>query len=147
MLGVGGSFIGDHMYRPYFFLIDMGALTLLLMACGTQTTEPKTVKVTEDDDNSSLDLRVTDVLEVTLESNPTTGYQWEMIGDVSYYLRQLGKVEYEPRGNSMGSGGSNILRFEAIRTGKMKLEFVYRQPFNKEGPAEKSFGLFVTITK
>lgn len=70
-----------------------------------------------------------------------------MIGDISHYLGQLGEPEYEPCGGRMGSGGRTILRFEAISNGKMKLELVYRQPFNNKEPAAKSFGLFVTVKK
>ncbi|MCK5313794.1 MAG: protease inhibitor I42 family protein [Anaerolineales bacterium] len=101
--------------------------------------------MTEENNGSTVDLDIGDRLEITLESNPTTGYQWETIGDISSYLHQLGEPVYEPSGERIGSGGKTIFTFEAIGAGQTRLELVYRQSFDKETPPTKTFGLTVIV--
>ena len=53
------------------------SLTVLILAIGCSTS--KEVKVVASVSGSTVELRKGQTLVFTLESNPTTGYQWEVI--------------------------------------------------------------------
>ena len=145
VIGVGSNHIEDRVFRHQMHLISAFLLMLTPLACAPLSNSTKIVKVTEENNGSTVDLDIGDRLEITLESNPTTGYQWETIGDISSYLHQLGEPVYEPSGERIGSGGKTIFTFEAIGAGQTRLELVYRQSFDKETPPTKTFGLTVIV--
>jgi inhibitor of cysteine peptidase len=145
VVGVGDTYMEDRVFRHHIHLISAFLLMLIPLACASMPNNPKSVKVTEEDDGNTVDLDIGDRLEITLDSNPTTGYQWETIGDISSHLRQLGESSYEPSGEGIGSGGKTVFIFEAIGAGQTRLELVYRQPFDKETPPTKTFDLTVIV--
>lgn len=132
-------------FRYILILVNAFVLSLILMACGPEIYKPKLVRVTEEDNEDTVSLNIGDKLEVVLESNPTTGYQWEVIGDFRPYLRQSGEPVYEPTGEGLGAGGKMSFTFEGIRAGQTRLELIYRQPFDEGTPPAKTFGLTVIV--
>jgi inhibitor of cysteine peptidase len=145
MMGVGAYLTEAAVFRYILILINTFVLSLILMACGPEIYRPKLVRVTEEDNEDTVSLNIGDKLEVLLEGNPTTGFQWETIGDFSPYLRQLGEPVYEPTGEGIGSGGKMIFAFEAVSAGQTWLELVYHQPFDEETPPSKTFGQTVVV--
>ena len=144
-MGVGDSPLESCVFRHKMHLISTFLLMLIPLACASIPNNPKVVKVTEEDNGKTVDLDIGDRLEITLDSNPTTGYQWEPIGDTSSLLQQLGEPTYEPYGDGLGSGGKTILTFEAIGAGQTRLGLVYRQPFDEETPPIKTFELIIFV--
>ena len=145
VVGVGDIYVEDNVYRHKMRLISAFLLMLISLACASIPNNLKVIKVTEEDNGKTVDLDIGDRLEITLDSNPPTGYQWEPIGDTSSHLRQLGEPSYEPEGGGVGSGGETIFTFEAIGGGQTRLELVYLRPFDKETPPIKTFELIIVV--
>jgi C1A family cysteine protease/predicted secreted protein len=105
--------------------------------------EPGEIRLGAEDEGGQVELKEGQVLAVSLEGNPSTGYTWELEGAEGKVLRQKGEVEFEPESRLLGAPGKQILRFEALREGQTDLRLVYRRPWEKGvGPA-KTFSLRV----
>ena len=107
------------------------------------------INVDEDDDGSQVTLKQGQRLVVTLESNPSTGYSWELVEKQNSILEQIGEVEYiapEPTDPPMvGVPGWEVFRFEAVSTGQETLELVYRRPWETDVEPIKTFSIEVTV--
>jgi len=95
--------------------------------------EPEEVNVSEQDNGSQIDLKPGQILVVTLQSNPTTGYRWERVENQDSILEQMGEAEFKPSETGglppIGGGGWEIFRFKAINKGQTTLTLVYRRPW------------------
>jgi inhibitor of cysteine peptidase len=103
------------------------------------------VNVQAADDGSQVSLAKGQVLVVTLESNPTTGYSWEVVGLDGAFLRQVGEAEFQAQSDLIGAGGVEILRFEAAATGQVDLKMVYHRPWEKGVEPLQTFAVQVTV--
>jgi predicted secreted protein len=114
---------------------------------GIPPVEPEEVNVDEEDDGSQVELEQGQILVVTLESNPTTGYRWEQIEAQESILQQMGEAEFKPSETGepplVGAGGWEIFRFKAISAGQMTLQLVYHRPWEEGVEPLKTFSLQV----
>jgi len=62
---------------------------------------------------------------IGLESNPTTGYEWEAHFDSS--MLQLVDREFSAQGLGIGSGGIERFRLKALTAGETTLELMYKR--------------------
>jgi len=86
------------------------------------------------DSGRRVELARGDELVVSLETNPTTGFRWEMADAGAPVLVAAGGPSFEPRGAArvVGAGGTDTWRFRAERAGQGVLRFVYRRPFEPD---------------
>jgi len=107
------------------------------------------VHVDADDDDSQVELEQGQILVVTLESNPTTGYRWEQAENQDSYLEQMGEAEFKPSETGeqplVGAGGWEIFRFKAISAGQMTLQLIYHRPWEEGAEPVNTFSLNVVI--
>ena len=103
------------------------------------------VRLSEEDAGSTVELRVSDTMEVVLDGNPTTGFLWETAAVDASVLKQLGEPEFEPDTNLIGSGGKFTFRFEAVASGQTLLKLVYHRPWEKDVPPEETFEVTVIV--
>lgn len=89
---------------------------------------PKTIQVTK---NTLFALK--------MESNPTTGYAWSLenldkINEMGLLdLISLAEYEQKPNPNNlMGIGGYSFFKFRSIAQGRQVVDFIYKQPWEKE---------------
>lgn len=90
-----------------------------------------------------------DVLTVTLEENPTTGYQWHNTMDREGIL-ELQKDDYTPTATSdkvVGSGGKHTWVFKGAAEGETVLTFKYYRPWENEATAVETRTFTVTVAK
>ena len=92
--------------------------------------------MTAKDDGSTIIVTKSQVLAVTLESNPTTGYSWEVNECDQSILRQVGDAVFSPESDLAGSPGVETLRFKAVGTGTTQLSLVYHRPWEKKAPLD-----------
>ena len=77
-----------------------------------------------------------DEFSVVLETNPTTGYQWEIDFDSDYI--QLVDREYLPTAPELiGSGGQETFNFLALKSGETEMIFSYLRIWENEPPIEE----------
>ncbi len=116
---------------------------------GIPPVEPEEVNVDEEDDGSQVELEQGQILVVTLESNPTTGYRWEVVETQESILEQMGEAEFKPSDTGgpplVGAGGWEIFRFKAISAGQMTLQLVYHRPWEEGVEPVKTFSIQVLV--
>ena len=107
------------------------------------------VNVSISDNSEQIELEQGQILVVTLESNPSTGYSWELIEDPNSILEQVGDVEFKPVEQTdppmVGAGGWEIFRFKAVSTGQMTLNLVYRRSWETDAEPANTFSIDVVV--
>jgi inhibitor of cysteine peptidase len=84
---------------------------------------------------------------VTLESNPTTGYSWQVMEIDNAILVQEGDPEYKQASGTsglVGAGGTETFRFKAVGTGETTLSLGYARPWESVPPIQ-SFTIQVSV--
>jgi inhibitor of cysteine peptidase len=70
---------------------------------------------------------------ITLDSNPTTGYRWQLARQMDTGLVELVNSQYiAPKTDLVGAPGHEEWHFKAIREGKAIISFDYVRPWEKD---------------
>jgi inhibitor of cysteine peptidase len=95
----------------------------LLGACGDDGAS--TVVLGADDSGSQVVVEVGDQLDIELESNPTTGYSWQL-GPLPDGLQLVSSGFEEPGGSLVGAAGSERFVFDVVGPGDgiVRIEYV-----------------------
>ncbi|MCX5707306.1 MAG: protease inhibitor I42 family protein [Candidatus Omnitrophica bacterium] len=100
------------------------------------------------DSSNKIQVEVGKQFAITLESNMTTGYQWQFARALDNTLITLVSLEYKrAKPKLVGSGGKEIWTFKALKEGKATISFQYVRPWEKGKPAAKSKDYTVLIHK
>lgn len=125
------------------------ATCVILVLAGAGCSQPSATVVTDQDDGSTVYLSVGDTLEVRLEANATTGYEWG-VDDPAPGNLQLSSSEYEPGPPNLapvaGSGGTAVFVFEAVAMGDDTLSLTYEQPW-EAGETADHWSLDVKVAR
>ncbi len=140
--------------------IALAMLAVLLLAAGcasSESTAPdadtdrgggETIVVGTAENGSQMELASGQELEVTLESNPTTGCSWEVVEVDKAVLTQVGDAEFRetPKEDEqmVGVGGTETFCF-AASTGETTLTLVYHRPWEKDVEPLETFTVRVTV--
>ncbi len=112
----------------------------LLAACSAfvKPTDPQ-VKI-----ETSTGKQVT----LVIESNPTTGYHWEIVGELDKNVVDLVGKDYKSTSapNLVGGGGVDIWVFKAIGAGETQITLGYYPPSNTATEPSKT-ETFTVIVK
>ena len=85
---------------------------------------------------------------ITLASNPTTGYSWRIDGSFDKSIVKLLGSKYErPKTSLIGAGGREIWRFKALKPGKTAIKLKYVRPWEKNTPPAERRSFEVKISK
>jgi inhibitor of cysteine peptidase len=101
-------------------------------------------------DGSTQQLKVDEVMSITLESNPSTGYAWFASSSDPEVVAQLGEARYqEPQSSSsqplLGTAGTETLFFEAKAVGTASLTLEYKRGWEANVIPEKTITLIVEV--
>ncbi len=122
-------------------------LSALFLAVGCGSAQE--VQIGADDDGRQIALDQGQVLVVTLGSNPSTGYSWQVAEIQEAILKQLGEAEFQasdPGGTPVvGAGGTETFRFEALKAGQTTLKLVYHRPWEKDVEPLDTFSVQVVV--
>ena len=125
-------------------------VVILLTALGgcASVSLPSKVKLGKADTGKTFDLAKGGVLEITLEGNPTTGYNWSQVPSNDEVLKPIGAYTYKqnpaPAG-MVGVGGKFTFNFKAIGVGATQLKFRYQRPWEKNVPPSETFELNINV--
>lgn len=153
-IGGGGRLWHDGRLHVNRGLLAAGLLLVLLLGgllyaglaqAAPPAQGPGEVRLYAQHDGTRVDLVEGQVLVISLESNPATGYLWEVAEADPAIVRQVRAVEYQPSSLMLQAGPQPapilgapqqaLLRFEAIAAGQSTLRLVYRRPWEKALPA------------
>lgn len=114
------------------------AYDYLSEALGIPLSDPEGVWLTEKDANGTVTVRTGEQVSVTLPSNATTGFSWQVADRGG--LTQVGEAEYKVSPSTLsGAGGTETFRFRADVAGDGTLRLEYRRPWEAGTPAETTW--------
>jgi inhibitor of cysteine peptidase len=104
-------------------------------------------KVDKSDNGKTVTLAQGDILELSLDENPSTGYEWQAKKkpDEAVLAKRSDAYKAPKQTNPpmVGAGGVHTWRYEAVGAGKTALSFDYNPPGGGK-PAE-TFSLSVIV--
>lgn len=130
------------MSRSVWLVTGVAALGVVLLACAG----PSEVKIDEAATGTTVDLRAGQTLVVTLKSNPTTGYDWQ-VDEVDESIVRPTKREFKPASdpNRLGAPGQTVHEFQAVGAGTTDLRLVYVRSWEKDVEPQDTFEVRVTV--
>jgi len=141
------------MLRKPFVVVLPLLVILVLAACGGGGTSSGTspsataspsghvvkvkVPLGKGTTKEAVSMKVGDTLEVTLESNASTGYTWSQEGQFDMaVLEAAGNESQGPESPMPGAPGIQIYRFKALAPGSTGVILTYARPFENKKPAQ-----------
>jgi inhibitor of cysteine peptidase len=104
------------------------------------TAKEKTVKVIKEE----VTVKSGDTFKVRLESNPSTGYSWRVMGPEYGPLKLTSSSYKKPGAGAVGAPGTQVFEFTAEKAGQqIVLIFNYGRPF--EGLGDSTYELKVKV--
>jgi inhibitor of cysteine peptidase len=101
-------------------------------------------------DGTTQELEMGEVMSITLEANPSTGYGWFATSTNPDVLAQLGEPVYqEPTSDSatpiLGAAGVDTFIFQAADTGTATITLVYKRGWETDVAPEKTITITVNV--
>jgi len=121
-----------------FFLVILFSFTAL---CGHQLIPPGSGRVPEySNPQTPVIVRVGQQFSISLESNATTGYKWQMATPVPGGIIKLVTTRFAPPGtNLIGAPGRQKWLFQATGPGRTVIRLEYARPWEKNtAPAKRA---------
>jgi inhibitor of cysteine peptidase len=128
-------------------VLSVAAVATLGAGCGS-SAQAAAKEITAKDNGAAVTAKVGDKLDVVLESNPTTGFEWEKESGDAAVVKMLGEPVYSPTPTStqvVGSGGTTTFHFEAAAAGSTTVKLIYHRTFEKDVPPVQTFEVTVTV--
>jgi len=129
-----------HESRMLVVVLMVGLM--ILVGCGASE-----VRLDANANGTQKDLSRGQVLLITLESNPTTGYSWQVVPVDPAILKQVGNAEFKSSAPPpvVGAGGTETFRFETVGAGTTTLKLNYHRPWEKDVPPVITVMLLITV--
>ncbi len=102
---------------------------------------PTEISLGAEDDGRQIELKEDQLLVITLEGNPSTGYMWQVEEIDEKILRQVGEIEFQSLSPLLGAPAKEILRFQPLEEGQTTLKLLYRRPWEKEIEPAETFSI------
>jgi len=84
--------------------------------------------------------------KLTIESNPSTGFQWLLARPLDERLLKYLGSEYRRRSGAPGAPGVEILSFRALAEGKTDIRLKYGRLFESDGSPARKTNFVVVIS-
>ncbi len=127
-----------------YFLSPLILFCLIILLSGCSAGNP--IQLYQIDSDRTIKIKPGDTLEIVLDTNPTTGYQWKALPWDTEVIDQVDKPVYKSRSEAIGSGGELTFYFKALSTGQTPLKFIYFRAFEKDVPPIKSFKVTIVVS-
>jgi len=139
------------MKSKLILMIVMAAISLVLFACGSSSA-PKMVSVDSSDSGKEVKVAAGGSLQVILESNQTTGFQWELTSiSAPTVLEKVDQkfITMPPDATKdgsplVGAPGAEVWTFTALQKGNSTISMGYSRPWESVPPV-KTFVLTVSV--
>jgi inhibitor of cysteine peptidase len=136
-------------------LILLGVVVAVLLSLVACTSATKQAEVSVDIDDfmeqkhisKEVEVAVDGSLTVTLGSNQTTGFKWELAEITGESVLEYVDDEYVPPEDTgvVGAGGKEIWTFKALKKGTTEVSMEYSQPWEGGEKTEWTFALTVVV--
>ncbi len=124
-----------------FIIVLIVALVMLYQP----NSAPREVLLTDVDNGNEIEVKKGQSLVISLDSNPTTGYTWELVEQPDgQILQQVGEeLEFKPEADRIGAGGTQTIRFDVVGVGQTALKIVYHRPWETDVAPERIYYIHV----
>ena len=122
--------------KRFLSLVVISILAVCLIAgcgCGVKTYV---------DAAQTISVGVNQEFIIALDSNPTTGYDWEESHDGD--MLSLVEKKYRPDEKApglVGAGGTQYFQFKALKKGKSEITVTYKRPWEEDIAEQKVFNV------
>lgn len=116
----------ENQFYPYRE-VTRGELAMVIKNC------LKLLELNESYHGQDISIKEGQHFIVSLESNPSTGYDWSLKPWNKDIVEEQKNIYFEPiNTNIYGEGGRNYWVFKAIQPGEVELNFVYSRPWESK---------------
>ncbi len=129
------------MKKQFVFLVIM----VLLTACGGKAISQDENFIISDP-SKNLEAQVGSEFKIIIDSNPSTGYYWELGDDLDEEIVKFVSKDYnadEPV--APGSGGRDVWVFKAMSAGEAHITLWYYSPSNELADPQQKVTFIVTV--
>jgi inhibitor of cysteine peptidase len=110
------------------------------------TSSVSAEEATYSDPAKTIDVELCKDFTITLESNKTTGFGWDIATPIDEKIIKFIGCEYiAAQTGLIGSGGMEIWSFRAVCPGKTNISFKYIRPWEKDVPPAKNLTFNVVV--
>jgi predicted secreted protein len=110
-------------------------------------TSTDVIKVDINSNNSTVSLQPGQQLELTLDSNPSTGYSWAYATEFdTKVITELSSTYIEPTSGLVGATGQNVWTYKALAVGKTTIQLNYLRSW-EENSTIKTFTLNIEVVE
>ncbi len=106
-----------------------------------------TVEAGAADNNKVINASLGNLIRITLESNPSTGYNWELrdfdYGAADFYSSDV--VARKGGNVFVGAPGNTIITLQAVQPGSQKIVLVYRRPWEAPDQVAATFSFQLEV--
>ena len=125
-------------YRLIIFFL----LCFFIATAPTSSFSQKTPEYT--DPRQPIEVKPGQEFVISIESNPTTGYAWELAEPLDKNILELLKTEYILGETRIGAGGKEEWIFKAQGKGRTNIHLKYVRSWEKDKPAVRE-AVFVVV--
>ena len=93
---------------------------------------PPTLVLTENDNGTNVGASLQQPIDINLQANPSTGYEWYLMSTNGSSVISNGPPVFTPDSQGVGGPGTISMPFLAVSTGETTLGFAYYQPWNPQ---------------
>ena len=128
--------------KPYL----IGLLILTLAVANSQGTTNMSEKTEEYlNPGEPIKVKAGQIFAVRMESNPTTGYGWQLSKTLDNNIVLVTNAYIPPDSKLIGAGGHEVWTFKAIELGPAEISLKYVRSWEKNQPARTN--VFMVIVK
>ena len=119
-------------------------LIVAVLTLYSPSSVPSEVLLTETDNGNEIAVKKGQSMVISLDSNPTTGYTWELVEHPDeHILQQVGELEFAQESELIGAGGVETIRFNVVGPGLTAIKLEYHRPWETNVSPEKIFYIHV----
>ena len=120
--------------------------TIMVAAMTGCSSLPKQVSADASSSGKQIEIAAGGSFTITLDSNATTGYSWELKGISDTAVLEKTDNKYEaPTSGLMGAGGKEVWTFKVLKAGTSTLTMEYSQPWAGGQKGANSFNVTVMV--
>ena len=124
-------------------LFGLTLVLVLLTACAEQAGA---IDLDAANNGVTLETTVGQTINITLDSNATTGYKWNLVTSPDAQVLKFLSSRYNaPIGGGVGAGGKEVWKFQTTGRGTTSLKLAYFRPFEPNTPPAKEFSATVVV--
>lgn len=123
------------------------AALISIAACSCSVTGVKKLKLTEADNNKTVQVVLQQEIELRLRENPSTGYEWHITANNTDILQPTDDQYKTDRGSEGrdGAGGTHTWHFKMLKAGTAELQMVNSRSWEKDSKGTSGFKITIVV--